>query len=574
MSSTFQSKPEMDDAFSEMPDFASQVPKTLSRSTQTGSHLKKSAQSEAEGAKPETGTKVYIGKKITDSTSYKKGSQVKETTFVDFSIDTSYPNDKPVNKNTTIADISINDDISPQIELDVEPIIIDEELPASPQTVTAGPSREKFTPNQLSLDISNTFLRTEIPSGSEKIPLGSGVITGVLGSGGMARVYRIWNEKLEVYRAVKILLSMNQQTTRTRFETEAKISAKLHHPNIVEIHTVGEWRGIPYLEMEIVEGETLSALIAKHKNLPAPVCAAICLQVARALAYAHSQEILIYGNSYKGIIHRDLKPSNIMIGNNGVVKLMDFGVARPVETGFHTVDTESIVGTIHYFSPEQIAGYPIDTLSDIYSFGAMLYEMLCGQNPFPQTSMLNLIRAKEKNSFSRLEDYPLYIDARMASVAQTCLRTDKNARFQSAELLRDHLERILNSFDMGESEKLIGHFLKDPQSIVDKSEHMARFSDPQNETSQLTDVKPILEAAVSSSIDKDESDISEPQKSEKKRVPVMLITATVLIVMIIAGLILFFVRNAQHASCTTYKSQTIAKLHSIPLRFNEGDSTV
>ena len=186
-----------------------------------------------------------------------------------------------------------------------------------------------------------------LPSGKEPIPLGSGIIVGLLGTGGMARVYKIWNEKLEVPRAVKILIPTQQKDLKNRFETEVKITAKLHHPNIVEIYSVGEWNGLPFLEMELIEGDSIETIIARYGKLPFSVCCAIAIFVARALVYAHGQEFLLYGKNYHGVIHRDLKPANVMISKNGEVKLMDFGIARPTEASLHTVEG-NIVGTMQY----------------------------------------------------------------------------------------------------------------------------------------------------------------------------------------------------------------------------------
>ncbi|NLD98701.1 MAG: serine/threonine protein kinase, partial [Fibrobacter sp.] len=486
-----------DDAFSGMPEFKSHpketgVFKKNQYDTSAYAKLNQTNATNASGAhkiKSETGTKIYIGKKITDSHEFNRVQKNKDTTLTDVSIDTDYLK-KPATRNeekpalkfsdTTISPEKNSQDY-PTIE-DVGPIIVEEEIQEQTKPPVSNPpannpphnnaKKEKVAQQNISLDISSGFVHEQIPSGEEQVPLGSGVITGILGSGGMAKVYRIWNEKLELYRAVKILIPTNQKTNWTRFQTESKISAKLHHPNIIEVHNVGEWRGIPYMEMEIVEGDTLSSLMHKFKTLPSFVTSAIAVQVARALAYAHSQEIMIYGKTYKGIIHRDLKPSNIMVGKNGIVKLMDFGVARPVEAGLHTVDTESIVGTIHYFSPEQISGYPIDPLSDIYSFGAVVYEMICGKNPFPQTTMVNLIRAKEKNQFIRLEDFQLPADPRLMSVAQVCLRTDKNARFQSAAQLRDHLEQVHASLAAGMPEDVVVRFLDNPEAMFEENRHM------------------------------------------------------------------------------------------------------
>jgi serine/threonine-protein kinase len=364
----------------------------------------------------------------------------------------------------------------------------------------------------------------------------------------MAKVYRTWNERLEVYRAVKILIPTSQKIAWTRFHTEARISAKLHHPNIIEVHSIGDWHGIPYIEMDIVEGKTLSSLISRFKTLPSMLVAAIAVQVARALSYAHSLELVIYGKTYKGLIHRDLKPSNIMIGNDGIVKLMDFGVARPIETGLHTIDTENIVGTIHYFSPEQISGYPIDSLSDIYSFGAVMYEMLCGKNPFPQTSMIQLIRAKEKNQFIRLEDYEKPIDLRLASVAQVCLRTDKNSRYQSAADLCNHLEEINRQINKGTAEETVKSFLENPDGMYREADALLSKEEPPIKEqinidgriveldTQIIDVN--IGDNAKGNLEKD----SENLRTKRKR-NIIIILLIVLVILLLAAGIIFFDNN-------------------------------
>jgi serine/threonine protein kinase len=384
-----------------------------------------------------------------------------------------------------------------------------------------------------------------MPKGNELSPLGSGVVTAVLGSGGMAKVYKIWNEKLEVNRAVKILLPSHRKESYKRFQTEAKISAKLHHPNIVEIHSIGDWNNLPFIEMELVEGDTLNAIISRFKVLPSIFCSAVAVHVARALEYAHSKDVLIYGKTYKGIIHRDLKPSNIIIGKHGIVKLMDFGVARPIATGLHTINVDTLIGTMHYFSPEQINGNSIDQLSDIYSFGAVLYEMLCGANPFPQSSMIELVRAKIKNQFTRLEDYHIPFDPRLASVAQICLRTDKSSRLESSVKLREQLELIHSSFEMGSPEEVIASFLRDPQAMyqipeVNHYQSSIMQSIPEeSETETITqnEIQVICKSEfplISAEPDPLSVDTKAgPNKSQKNTIIILIATAVIVITTII-----------------------------------------
>jgi serine/threonine protein kinase len=303
-----------------------------------------------------------------------------------------------------------------------------------------------------------------LPDGKLQIPLGSGIITGILGEGGMARVYRVWNQKLELFRAVKVIFPTERAELMERFETEIKISAKLHHPNIVETYIVGEWNGLPYIEMELVDGISLETLIEKHGCIPPIVCAAIGIQVASALAYAHSEEVLIYGRTYKGIIHRDLKPANIMISKNGIVKLMDFGIARPSEVHLHTV-SGYIVGTLPYLSPEQIAESEIDHRSDIYSLGTILYEALTGEKTFPQQTVHNLMRMKVLHSYRKVDSYSIAVHPELKKAVEKCLRLDKKKRFETSKELELALKGVFSTISTESISTVLCKYIENPSSF-------------------------------------------------------------------------------------------------------------
>lgn len=427
-------------------------------------------------------TSVYIGKKTTGVHDIGKKMDLNDTGLNTVSIDTDTFNENDeAQRQKSIEAMSIDTGTFTPHNLGAGnyPVIIDETESGTDmveRNVQASLiKKEKVPPKNITIDITSEFHHPVLPSENTKEQLGSGVVVGALGSGGMAKVYKTWNEKLEIFRAVKILMPTNQKEPWDRFVTEAKITAKLHHPNIIETYDIGDWHDLPFIEMEFIEGDTLADLLAKNRNLPSPVCAAIALQVAKALAYAHSQEIMIYGKKYQGIIHRDLKPSNIMVTANGDVKLMDFGVARPIEAGLHTIATDSIVGTVHYFSPEQIAGYPVDIFTDIYSYGAVLYELLSGQNPFPQSNMVQLVQAKTRNQFVRLEDFNIEMDFRLTSVAQTCLRTDKRERYENCNLIRHVLEDVVNSYNLGTPEQIVELFYNNPDIVNQQFERFSHF---------------------------------------------------------------------------------------------------
>ncbi len=327
---------------------------------------------------------------------------------------------------------------------------------------------DNTNPYSKSNTISGLKSPTDIlPSGNEPIPLGSGTIVSVIGSGGMAKVYKIWNEKLEVFRAVKILIP-GQTELKKRFDTEAKITAKLHHPNIVEIYNVGEWNELPYLEMEFIDGESLESFISKRGKLPDYVCSAIAIQIARALVYAHGQEFLIYGKNYHGVIHRDLKPANIMISTKGEVRLMDFGIARPTEASLHTQEG-NIVGTMQYLSPEQLDGIDIDGRTDIYSFGAILYEMLTGTKTFPQDTITNLMKRKVMNDYRKFSEFDFSVSTALAKIAQKCLQLRKEDRYPTADALLLELESYHKANATEPPGKLLKQYLANPDSFVTSS---------------------------------------------------------------------------------------------------------
>ncbi len=295
-----------------------------------------------------------------------------------------------------------------------------------------------------SASILKRYLDNTFPDGSKPIQLGSGVVRGLIGQGGMARVYRVWNEKMEVHRAVKVYYLSGREELRKRFETEIKISAKLSHPNIVQIHSTGEWNGYPYIEMELVEGVTLEKLISQCGKITFETVTSIGIQIADALCYAHKMDIVLYGKTYRGIIHRDLKPANIMVSESGTVKLLDFGIARPAEVGLHTV-SGNIVGTLPYLSPEQIDNMEIDQRSDLYSLGTILYEALTGEKTFPQESITALMKMKSIGQYREFETFSCNIPISLSKIVKKCLNENKDDRFRSSLELKNELMGFLRS---------------------------------------------------------------------------------------------------------------------------------
>lgn len=204
-----------------------------------------------------------------------------------------------------------------------------------------------------------------------------------LGQGGMATVFKAYHASLDRYVAIKVLHQafMEDPNFLARFQREARLVAKLEHPNIVPIYDYAEYEGQPYLVMKFIEGETLKARLQQGPLSPAEVSRMVEL-VGSALTYAHKQ----------GILHRDIKPSNVILANDGQVYLADFGLARIAQSGESTLTTDMVLGTPQYISPEQaMAKKDLDEGTDIYSFGVMIYEMTVGRVPFSGDTPFSVI---------------------------------------------------------------------------------------------------------------------------------------------------------------------------------------
>lgn len=270
----------------------------------------------------------------------------------------------------------------------------------------------------------------QLPREGEKV--GSGLIISLINTGGSAYVYKTWVEALELNRAVKVMSPDADQDIRERFHTEARINSKLTHLNIVQCFNFGQTAGgLPFLEMDYLSGSHMASLLQKGGPLPLPVALAISIGLLEALVYAHTLSYTLYANWFVGIVHRDIKPANITLTDGGIVKLMDFGIARPVDASFHTM-AGSVPGTVAYMSPEACCGSDIDFRSDLYQFGLCLYEFLSGRAAFPQTNLTELLEAKASNKFKPLNQITKGIDRRVLPILDLCLQLDPKKRYDSA----------------------------------------------------------------------------------------------------------------------------------------------
>ena len=269
--------------------------------------------------------------------------------------------------------------------------------------------------------------------------LGPYEIIALLGAGGMGEVYRARDSRLGREVAVKALpaaLSRDPDRLR-RFEQEARTASALNHPNIVAIYDVGTIEDCPYIVSELLEGETLRERLA-GAALPPRKAIDYAIQIARGLAAAHQ----------KGIVHRDLKPENAFVTHDGRVKILDFGLAKltataPISEDSSTVamgargtDPGVVMGTVGYMSPEQVRGQATDARTDMFAFGAMLYEMLAGRRAFQGPSSADIMSAILK------EDPPPLADRSLDRLVRRCLEKSPDERFQSARDLAFDLEAV------------------------------------------------------------------------------------------------------------------------------------
>ena len=254
-----------------------------------------------------------------------------------------------------------------------------------------------------------------------------------IGSGGMADVYKSKDHKLNRYVAVKVLKSdyRSDQMFIQKFVSEAQAAAGLMHPNVVNVYDVGQDRGLYYMVMELVEGITLKDYIEKKGRLSAKETISISIQMVTGIQAAHNQHI----------IHRDIKPQNIIISKDGKVKVTDFGIARAT-TSQNTIST-SVMGSVHYTSPEQARGGVVDEKSDIYSAGITMYEMITGHVPFDGDSTVAVaMKHLQEDMISPAQEVP-DIPYSLECIIMKCTQKSTARRYQNCQQLINDLKRSL-----------------------------------------------------------------------------------------------------------------------------------
>jgi serine/threonine-protein kinase len=254
----------------------------------------------------------------------------------------------------------------------------------------------------------------------------------VAGSGGMSSVYKARDTVLERMVAIKILHEHFSDDPEyvERFRREARALAQLNHPNIVTVIDRGEFEGRQFIVFEHVHGENLKELVDREGQLPVDEALAIVHQVARGLAFAHEH----------GIVHRDVKPHNILIDEDGVAKVTDFGIARSLEPADGLTETGTLLGTSEYIAPEQASGNRVDERSDQYSLAAVLYELLTGEPPYTGDNFMAVAMKHIQEPVPSVRDARPDVPPRLDAIITRAMAKRPEDRFPSTEAMMAALE--------------------------------------------------------------------------------------------------------------------------------------
>ena len=255
-----------------------------------------------------------------------------------------------------------------------------------------------------------------------------------LGEGGMGAVYLATDPAIDRLVALKLMRAgFNTGSLRERFAREARAVGRLHHPNIVTIFEFGEHEGEPFIAMEYVEGQTLASLVG-HADVTLGQQLALMDGLCAGLHYAHRA----------GIIHRDVKPVNVMVDAEGIVKILDFGIARAAALSLTQAGTQpgTILGTLNYMAPEQLAGKPVDQRADIYAVGAVFYELLTGRQAFPGNIDSGILQVILLTGPTPIAEVRPDLDPGVVAIVNRCLERDADKRYPDLGIMRRELAAI------------------------------------------------------------------------------------------------------------------------------------
>jgi len=297
-----------------------------------------------------------------------------------------------------------------------------------------------------------------------------------LAEGGMGCVWLAHDQLLERDVAIKLLprLKVTDDSTAERFHREARAMGRLHHPRVISVFDIGSHQlengdSVPFIVMELVHGKSLDSFLRDGPILPRRA-ASLMLQVAQAMAVAHRA----------GIVHRDLKPSNIMVTVDGDAKVLDFGLARLGEGVTHQAEATltapgMVLGSCPYMAPEQALGKSVDARADLFSFGAVLYELLAGKRAFDGATPVDVLRAVVACMYQPLEELSGEIPGELCSIVTRCLEKDPSKRYQTAEALIRDLESFLADTSIRPDHGRVIDGSKERKAGPDGEEKFSRF---------------------------------------------------------------------------------------------------
>ncbi len=266
----------------------------------------------------------------------------------------------------------------------------------------------------------------------------------LVGKGGMSSVYRARDRLLERTVAIKILHEHHSREADyvERFRREARTAARVQHPNIVTVIDRGQADGRQFIVFEYVDGENLKQLVEREGRLPVRRALELGIEVGRALAFAHES----------GLVHRDVKPQNVLLGN-GDVKVTDFGIARSVDVKSGLTETGTVLGTSDYIAPEQASGRPVDALSDVYSLGIVLWELLAGGPPYTGESFLAVAMRHVNDPVPSISSVRPDVPPRLETALRRAMAKDPGDRFSSMNEFVAELQACLEGLGRPDSDR-------------------------------------------------------------------------------------------------------------------------
>ncbi|MCB2340141.1 Stk1 family PASTA domain-containing Ser/Thr kinase [Clostridium estertheticum] len=371
-----------------------------------------------------------------------------------------------------------------------------------------------------------------------------------IGEGGMGTVYKAKCHVLNRFVAVKILKSelSNDDEFVSRFKMEATSIAKLSHPNIVNVHDVCSENDVNFIVMEYVDGKTLKQIIKENGRLTSKETLDIVFQVAKALQCAHTS----------GIIHRDIKPDNIMITKDEMVKVMDFGIAKVADARTVT-NSNKVMGTAHYFSPEQAKGNFVDCRSDIYSLGIVMYEMVTGKVPYDAESAITIAMMHIQGPITAPKDVITNIPENINQVILRAMQKEPIKRYQTA----NEMSEVVGAIKENPNYKVIVNSEIDGATKIMDTVVASNIRDDLTTVMSKEEIfdktvfgKPLAEETI---LKKESEVIPIKKKISRNKKVIIIITSIVLIISIVALGKSLSNRNVSGGKAATNTKATVVK---------------